>query len=154
MSNWKTIGINQIDEKIFIFSNRKTNRTVPILGTTIIKLTISDSFESIGTAVLKCIVKWEENVPHPNKEEFKTINEPLVKLSGEKNKKEYFEKIKSVSVKIVGDKLSYFPMINKGWKKGFINTEYKQIVIENYLSVNTKKIGELTIQALNESKVD
>lgn len=150
---WKTIKINQLNSRVFIYANKKTIRTLPIFSQPLFEYSIDTNPEILGKAVRKCLECWSEGHPQPTKEEMKKLNNPLIQLSGEKSAKAFFSKTKLLAAKLVDKELSFYPTINTGSKKGLKAAESGPIVIDNIDLTTDHNLGLALLEGLNKSKV-
>jgi hypothetical protein len=88
----KSIGAFVLNGNIFLNSKRTTNQGMAILSEPIYKLSLSDDSRVIGEKVRICLESYSDDklTQHPSREGFKTMNDPLVKLAGEKSSKSFF----------------------------------------------------------------
>jgi hypothetical protein len=150
----KSIGAFVLNDNIFLNSKRTTSQGMAILAEPIYKLSLNDDSKVIGEKVRMCIESYNDDklTPHPTRGGFKTINDPLIKLAGEKNSKSFFTKIKDVEVVLV-DKVLYFtPTENHGWKEGFKKTKYPNIELD-YSTATDEDLGKALLKAFELSSI-
>jgi hypothetical protein len=112
----KSIGAFVLNGNIFLNSKRTTNQGMAILSEPIYKLSLSDDSRIIGEKVRICLESYSDDklTPHPSREGFKLMNDPLVKLAGEKSSKSFFTKVKDVEVVLIDSVLYFTPTENHG----------------------------------------
>jgi hypothetical protein len=140
----------QLKNILFLHGKKRTDRTVPILSEPIFQFDNDDQVSKIGNTVRECIEAFSEGHPHPSREEFKKVNDPLIKLAGEKTPKSFFSKVKWVGIVEKGGKISFAPTENHGWKEGFKNTEYSNIELD-YASATNEDLGKALLKAFELS---
>ncbi len=148
----KSIGAFILNDNIFLNAKKTTNQGMAILSEPIYKLSLNEDSRVIGEKVMICLESYNDNklTPHPTRDGFKTLNDPLLKLAGEKSSKNFFTKVKEVRVVLI-DKVLYFtPTKNHGWKEGFKNTEHPNIELDYAIATN-EDIGKALLKAFELS---
>ena len=140
----------QLKDKLFIHGKKRTDRTVPILSEPVYQYDSESDAVLIGKTVRECIESFYEGVPHPSREEFKKVNDPLIQLSGEKNSKAFFTKVKWVGVIEKDGRISFIPTENHGWKEGFKKTEHPNIELD-YSIATDEGLGNALLKAFELS---
>lgn len=140
-----------LGKRIFI-NSKKGTQSVPALAEPIYELSVEDSPELIGAKVRECIEAYEPGTDRYDREKWKTVNDPLIKLAGEKNSKGFFNKIKYVPILVRDEKITFFPRENHGWKEGFKQTEYPNIELD-YTNATNEDLGNALIKAFELSKL-
>ncbi len=142
----------QLKDKIFLHGKKRTDRTVAILSEPVYQFDQDVDASKIGKTVRDCIESFYEGYTHPSKEEFKKVNEPLIKLTGEKNSKAFFTKVKWVGVIEKERKISFAPTENHGWKNGFKQTEHPNIELD-YSTATDEDLGKALLKAFVLSSI-
>ncbi len=148
----REIEAYQLKDKLFLHGKKRTDRTVPILSEPVYEFDQGVDASKIGKTVRKCIESFYENYPHPSREEFKKVNDPLIKLAGEKSSKAFFTKAIWVGVIEKDGKISFSPTENHGWKEGFKQTEYSNIELD-YTSATDEDLGKALLTAFELSSI-
>lgn len=141
-----------LGNRIFI-NVRKETQSVTVFSNPLFELTVSDNPEMIGEKIKICIESFLHGNERLGREDFKTINEPLIKLSGEKSSKAFWTKVKYVPISLVDNKLIFYPTSNKGWKEGFKNTGHPNIEVE-YNKMTLREMGAALLKALDLSDIE
>lgn len=142
----------QLKDQLFLHGKKRTDRTVPILSEPVYKYDNGTDATVIGKTVRECIESFYKGYPHPSREEFKKVNDPLIKLAGEKSSKSFFTKVRWVGVIEKDGKISFAPTENHGWKKGFKNTEHPNIELD-YASATDEDLGKALLKAFELSSI-
>lgn len=140
-----------LGNRIFI-NSKKGTQSVPALSEPIYELSIDDSPEIIGAKVRKCIEAYEPGKERYDREKWKTANDPLIKLAGEKDSKGFFTKIKHIPILVRDGKITFFPRDNHGWKEGFKKTEHPNIELD-YTSATDEDLGKALLKAFELSSI-
>lgn len=148
----KSIGVYQLSNKIFIHAKRGTE-SVPAFSEPLYELNIEDSPELVGKKIRECIEAYEPGRERFDRERWKTVNDPLIKLAGEKDSKSFFTKVKNPQVVLLGDILHLSPRDNHGWKEGFKKTEHPNIELD-YTSATDEDLGKALLKAFELSNID
>lgn len=147
----KSIGTYQLGNRLFIHAKKGT-QSVPALSEPIYELSLDDSPELIGEKVRECLEAYEPGRERYDREKWKTVNDPLIKLADEKTSKAFFTKVKNVPTILIEDKITFSPTENKGWKDGFGWTEYPNIELD-YSSATNEDLGKALLKALELSSI-
>jgi hypothetical protein len=147
----KDIGAHLLGQRIFIHSKKGT-QSVPAFAEPLYELSLHDSSKVIGEKVRECIEAYQEGTERYDREKWKTVNDPLIKLSGEKSSKAFFTKIKDVPINVVENKITFFPTLNKGWKEGFVWTEHPNIELD-YSTASDEDLGKALLRAFELSSI-
>jgi hypothetical protein len=142
----------QLNDMLFLHGKKRTNRTVPILSEPVFQFNKDVQVFKIGSTVRECIEAFSEGHPHPPREEFKKVNDPLIKLAGEKSSKSFFSKVKWVGIIEKEGKIIFAPTENHGWKDGFKNTQHANIELD-YASATDEDLGNALLKAFELSSV-
>lgn len=147
----KSIGAYQLGNRVFIHAKKGT-QSVPALSEPIYELSMDDPPELIGEKVRECIEAYEPGGERYDREKWKTANDPLIKLAGEKNSKSFFTKVKNPLVVLLGDVLHFSPKDNYGWKEGFKQTRHPNIELD-YLTATDKDLGKSLLKVFELSSI-
>jgi len=147
----KSIGAYQLGSRIFIHPKKGT-QSVPALAEPVYELSTDDPPILIGEKVRKCIEAYEPGRERYDREKWKTVNDPLIKLAGEKNSKAFFTKIKDVPTVLIENKITFSPTENKGWKDGFGWTEHSNIELD-YSTATDEDLGKALLKAFELSSI-
>jgi hypothetical protein len=148
----REIEAYQLKDKLFLHGKKRTDRTVPILSEPVYQLNKDVDVSKIGKTVRDCIESFYEGYPHPSREEFKKVNDPLIKLAGEKSSKAFFTKAKWVGVIEKDGIISFSPTENHGWKDGFKQTKYTNIELDYSMATN-EDLGKALLKAFELSSI-
>lgn len=150
----KSIGSFVLNNDIFLNSKKTTNQGMAILSEPIFKLSLNDDSKLIGEKIRICIDSYNDDrsTPHPTREGFKTINDPLIKLAGAKSSKDFFTKVKDVEVVLIDNTLYFSPTENHGWKEGFKKTEHPNIELD-YSAATDEDLGNALLKAFELSSI-
>jgi predicted nucleotide-binding protein (sugar kinase/HSP70/actin superfamily) len=140
-----------LGNRVFI-NSKKGTQSVPTLTEPIYELSIDDSPEQIGEKVGECIEAYQPGSERYDREKWKTVNDPLIKLAGEKDSKAFFTKVKNPSVVLLGDVLHFSPRDNHGWKEGFKKTEHPNIELD-YTKATNEDLGNALLKAFELSSI-
>ncbi len=147
----KSIGVYQLGNRLFIHAKKGT-QSVPVLSDPIYELSINDSPQLIGKKVRECIEAFQPGSERYDREKWKTANDSLIKIAGEKSSKAFFLKIKDVPTVLIDDTLTFTPTVNKGWKDGFGWTENPNIEMD-YTSATDEDLGKALLKAFELSSI-
>lgn len=140
-----------LDDRVFI-NSKKGTESVAALSEPIYELSFGDSPELIGARVRECIEAYEPGRERYDREKWKTVNDPLIKLAGEKSEKSFFTKVKYVPISQIGEKVTFYPRDNFGWKDGFKKTEHPNIELD-YTSATDEDLGKALLKAFELSSI-
>jgi hypothetical protein len=141
-----------LDNRIFI-NSKKGTESVAVLSEPIFELKIDSSPELLGEKVRICIESYQPGKERFSRADWRKVNDPLIKLSGEKSKISFFSKIKYVPISLNEDKLTFYPRNNCGWKIGFKKTIHSNIELE-FMKASNKEIGLALLKAFELSKIE
>jgi hypothetical protein len=147
----KSIGAYQLGNRVFIHAKKGTE-SVPAFSEPLYELCIDDSPEIIGERIRECIEAYKPGRECYDREKWKTANDPLIKLAGEKDSKAFFTKVKNPSVVLLGDVLHFSPRDNHGWKEGFKKTEHPNIELD-YTKATNEDLGNALLKAFELSSI-
>ena len=150
----KSKGAFVLNDSIFLNSKKTTNQGMAILSEPIFKLALNDESKLIGEKIRICIESYNDDklTPHPTKDGFKTINDPLIKLAGEKSSKSFFTKVKDVEVVLIANVLYFTPTDNYGWKEGFKKTKHPNIELD-HATATDEDLGKALLKAFELSSI-
>lgn len=147
----KSIGAYQLGNKVFIHAKKGT-QSVPILSEPIYELSIDDSPELIGKKIRECIEAYVHSQERYDRDKWKTVNDPLIKMAGEKTSKAFFTKVKDVPTVLVDNKITFSPTENRGWKEGFGWTQHPNIELE-FARATDEDLGKALLKAFELSSI-
>jgi len=139
-----------LNDRVFVHAKKRTIKTVPIFSEPLYELSLSDPPVTMGNKIKECIEAFSEGHDHPSREDFKKTNDPTIRLAGEKTPKAFFTKVKYVPITLMGDKIIFYPSVNKGWKDGFANTEHPNIELDYSIATN-EDLGKALLRAFELS---
>ena len=105
--------------------------------------------EELGNAVLSSLKTSQQGVPHPDKSEFKSLAEPLLKAAGVKSWRAFSNGAEQISVDQNGEAISFTPMRNMGSKQGFVEHTKERI---NVTSDRAADVGEAVRKVFSNIK--
>ena len=142
----------QLGEQIFIHGKKRTIRSTPIFAEPVYAINYFSSSEDIGKIVRTCVKAFSEGHEHPSRDDFKGVNDPLIKLAKQKSSKAFFTKVKCVPIIELNGFISFCPTENHGWKNGFKFTVHPNIDLD-YSKLSDSDLGKALIQALERSSI-
>jgi hypothetical protein len=148
----KSASATLLGERIFI-NSKKGTQSVAVFSKPLFELHLSDNPILIGEKVRICIESFQPGSERLRREDWRTINDPLIKLSKERSKKAFWTKIKSVSIVLIDDILYFVPKINKGMKDGFKKTIHPDIELE-YTKTSDNELGLSLLKAFELSSIE
>lgn len=137
--------------RVFI-NSKKGTESVAALSEPLYELSLGDSPELIGEKVRECIEAYQPGSERYNREKWKTVNDPLIKIAGEKSEESFFTKVKYVPISQIGEKVTFYPRDNFGWKNGFKKTEHPNIELD-YSTVTDEDLGKALLKAFELSSI-
>ncbi|MDE3740312.1 hypothetical protein [Maribacter polysaccharolyticus] len=140
----KSIGAYQLGRRIFIHPKKGT-QSVAVLAEPIQELSIDDSLEKVGRVIRECIEAYEIGKERYDREKWKTVNDPLVKMSGCKSANEFFKQVFNPPVVLLNKTIHFCPRYNHGLKKGFKKTEHPNIELD-YFIASDKDLGKALLK--------
>ncbi|WP_282048522.1 contact-dependent growth inhibition system immunity protein [Maribacter aquivivus] len=147
----KSIGTYQLGE-IIIIHPKKGTESVAVLAEPIYQLNIKESPSKIGSIIRRCIEAYIDGDERYDKEKWKKVNDPLVKLTGLKNSNEFFKNVLNPQVVLINGVIHFCPRENHGIKKGFKKTDYPNIELD-YSNATDEDLGNALLKALELSSI-
>ncbi|MFN6087998.1 MAG: contact-dependent growth inhibition system immunity protein [Cyclobacteriaceae bacterium] len=146
----KEINAYQLDKRIFVHSKKGT-QSVPAFAEPLYQLSTDEDPILIGKKVRECIEAYQPGSERYTREDWKKVNDPLIKLAGEKSSKAFFKKVLYVPISLINDKLTLFPSVNAG-SDGFKNTEHPNIELD-YSAATDEDLGKALLKAFELSSI-
>lgn len=147
----KESNVYLLDNMMFIHSKIGT-QSVPAFSEPLFDLDMNQtSAVEIGNRLRKCLESFQPGNERYDREKWKTVNDPLIKRSGEKNSKSFFKKVKYVPVNVISDTIRIHPSVNAG-KDGFKQTEHSSIELD-YSTATDEDLGNALLKAFELSSI-
>jgi len=147
----KSIGVYKLNDRIFIHAKKGT-QSVAAFSEPLYELDVSDSAEKIGNKVRECIESYQQGNDRYDREKWRTVNDPLIKLAGEKDSKTFFSKVLNPLVVLLNGVIHFCPRENHGWKDGFKESQHPNIQLD-YSTATDRDLGVALLKALELSSI-
>ena len=136
--------------KIFIHAKKGT-QSVPAFSEPLFQLELNDSVELIGNKVRKCIEAYQSGNERYDREKWKTVNIPLLKLAGVKGSSSFFGKALNVPINLENNSIVFFPTLNTG-KGGLKWTQHPNIELD-FSTATDEDLGKALLKAFELSSI-
>lgn len=138
---------------IYIIAKQGTE-SVPAHTDNISMVKLSDDVCDIGSKLLISLNSFIPSRQRFNREDWKKVNLPLLKLANVKTEKLLFGNSKLVQVVLRDDNISIYPSINKGWKSTENKTLGENVITININDSNNCDLGLALLQAFEISTLE
>jgi hypothetical protein len=147
----REIRTYKLGNNIFMHgTKRSVLNFMPLPSEPVYELDYQSDLSVIGNTIRKCIESCGEGQKHPSRDEFKTINDTLIKKANQKNSKSFFPKVLSVPISEIDGTITIYPSENHGWKDGFKNSEHPNLELD-YKIASDEDLGKALKQAFEWS---
>jgi hypothetical protein len=147
----KSIGAYQLEDRIFLHAKKGT-QSVAAFSEPLYELRVGDSLVLIGERIRDCIESYQFGNDRYTRDDWKTVNDPLIKMAAVKNERIFSKNVLKIQVILIDEVIYFCPRNNHGLKEGFKKAEYPNIELD-YASATDEDLGRALLTAFELSSI-